>query len=82
MRDLAWLIQPFDTVEFFADVWQKTPCILSRGNKRRRQDLFGSAALERAIEFGQPSRPRCGWLAPHRASKRPKCRSALVGGST
>lgn len=57
MLDLAWLIQPFPTDAFLADVWQKEPRILSCGHALRLDGLFGFAALERAIEFGQPQPP-------------------------
>lgn len=57
MRDLAWLIAPFDRAAFLEEIWQTAPRKLAQGRADRFQALFSTRSVERILEFSQPKPP-------------------------
>ena len=57
MRDLNWLLKPYNKNTFFDEVWQKKPEVLATGRAGYFEAFFDKRSVEQIIEFSQPQPP-------------------------
>jgi ribosomal protein L16 Arg81 hydroxylase len=55
MHDTSWLLGDCPLEQFADEFWQTRPGLIATGRTGHYAPLFGSAALEQVIEYGQPN---------------------------
>jgi len=53
--DLGKLLRPVEPPSFFRDYWEKSPCVIPRGNRKYYSDLFSIGDVDSLISLTSPA---------------------------